>query len=195
MHMDPSLLGRPIPTPTAQKPVSAFPARLVVIVLAVIAVLAGGFMLIAASSDNSGHLMQHLSVRQATALKLITDGQKNLTDDNLQKINSELNIILLSDSALVQGELSKAGMAKKIDKEIAAAEADSTTFDKLASAKLNAQYDSTYRATLVQKLESLSGLLRELHDKTKSKSLKAALATEYKHLNGYVDELEKLAAN
>ena len=193
--MDPSLLGKPIPTPTAQKPASAFPARLVLIVLAVIAVLVGGVMLLVAGSDNSGQLMQRLSARQTTTLKLLADGQKNLTDDNLQKITSELNLILLSDNTIIQGELAGAGMAKKLDKNITAAEADSTTFDKLASAKLNAQYDSTYRVTLTQKLESLSALLRELHDKTKSKSLKSALSTEYKHLSGYLDELEKLASN
>ena len=193
--MDPSLLGKSIPTPTAQKPASAFPARLVLIVLVIVAVLVGGFMLLVAGSDNSGQLMQRLSARQATTLKLIANGQKNLNDDNLQKINSELNLILLSDNTFVQGELSKAGMAKKMDKNIAAAEADSATFDKLASAKLNAQYDSTYRVTLTQKLESLSALLRELHDKTKSKSLKSALSAEYKHLSGYIDDLEKLASN
>lgn len=193
--MDPSLLGKPIPAPTAQKPASAFPARLVLIILLIVAVLIGGFMLLAAGSGNSGQLMQRLSARQATTLKLVADGQKNLSDDNLQKINSELNLILLSDGAVVQAELSKAGLAKKMDKTIVAAESDSTTFDKLASAKLNAQYDSTYRATLVQKLESLTALLRELHDKTKSKSLKSALSSEYRHLNGYIDELEKLASN
>ena len=193
--MDPTYLGQPIPTPTAQKPASAFPARLVLIILVVIAVIVGGFMLLAASSDNSGQLMQRLSARQNTTLKLVADGQKNLSDDNLQKINSELNLVLLSDNTLVQSELTGAGIAKKMDKDIVASEADSATFDKLATAKLNAQYDTTYRVTLTQKLESLSALLRELHDKTKSKSLKTALASEYKHLNGYIDELEKLAAN
>lgn len=193
--MDPSLLGRPIPAPTAQKPTRTFPAKLVLIVLALIALVVGGLMLIVASSDNSGQLMQRLSARHATTLKLVADGQKNLTDDNLQKINSELNIILLSDSARVQTELASAGIAKKLDKEIVAAEADSTTFDKLASAKLNAQYDSTYRTILIQKLESLTVLLRELHDKTKSKSLKTALSSEYQHLTGYLNELEKLSNN
>ena len=193
--MDPTLLGTPMPTPTAQKPTSAFPAKLVLIILAVIAVLVAGFMLLAAGSDNSGQLMQRVSARQATTLKLIADGQKNLSDDDLQKLNSELSLIMLSDSAHVQSEMTKAGIAKKMDKDIVAAEADSATFDKLATAKLNAQYDTTYRTTLGQKLESLSALLRELHDKTKSKSLKTTLAAEYKHLSGYIDQLEKLASN
>lgn len=193
--MDPTLLGKPIPIPTAQKPASAFPARLVLIILGIIAAIAGGLMLLAAGSDNSGQLMKRLSARQTTTLKLVADGQKNLTDDNLQKLNSELSLILLSDSAIVQSELANAGLEKKIDKEVVAAEADSGTFDKLATAKLNAQYDVTYRTILTQKLESLSALLQELHDKTRSKPLKAALATEYKHLSGYIDELEKLATN
>lgn len=192
--MDPSLLGRPIPTPTAQKPASTFPVRLVIIVAVLFSAIVGGFLLIASSSDNTGQLLQRVSARQTTTLRLIADGQKNLTRDDLRKINSELNIILLSDNATLQAELTSAGI-KKLDKEVVSAEADQTTFEKLASAKLNAQYDATYQTTLTQKLESLRALLRELHDKTKSKSLKTALASEYSHLTTYIDELSKLIAN
>lgn len=188
--MDPSLLGKPIPTPTAQKPASRFPLRLVVIVLVVLAVIGGGLMLLASSSDNNGQLLQRLSARQSTTLKLIADGQKNLSSDNLSKINSELSIVLIGDNTALQTELKHAGI-KKLDKTIVAAEADETTFTKLTSAKLNAQYDQTYKVTLEQKLESLQALLRELHGKTKSKSLKAVLSTEYKHIATYSDELSK----
>ena len=192
--MDPTLLGQPIPTPTAQKPASTFPKRLVLIIFILIAVIGAGLMLIAASSDNNGQLMQRLSARQATTLKLVADGQKNLVSDDLSKINSELNIILLGDNSALQAELTKAGI-KKIDKDVTAAEADSETFTKLTTAKVNGQYDTAYKTTLTQKLESLRALIRELHDKTKSKSLKSVLATEYKHLSTYVDELDKLASN
>lgn len=192
--MDPSLLGKPIPTPVAQKPANRFPKGLLLIGLLIVAITAAVFMLFASSSDNNGQLMQRLSARQATTLKIIADGQKNLTNDDLSKINSELSIILLSSDAALQTELKSAGI-KKLDKTITAAEADSETFTKLTSAKLNAQYDSTYKTVLTQKLESLQALLRELHDKTKSKSLKTVLSTEYKHLSTYSDELGKLTAN
>jgi hypothetical protein len=192
--MDPSLLGRPIPTPTAQKPASSFPARLVIIVAILLGAIIGGFLLIASSSDDTGQLLQRVSARQATTLRLVADGQKNLTRDDLKKINSELSIILLSDNASLQAELADAGI-KKLEKEVVSAEADQTTFEKLASAKLNAQYDATYQTTLTQKLESLRALLRELHDKTKSKSLKAVLARGYTHLTTYVNELSKLGTH
>lgn len=192
--MDPSLLGRPIPTPTAQKPASAFPTRLIVIGAVLLAAIVGGFLLIASSSDNNDQLMQRLSARQATTLQLISDGQKNLTSDEIGKVNSELNLTLLSDDAALQAELTKAGI-KKIEKTITTAEADTTTFEKLSSAKLNGQYDSTYHATLSLKLESLRALIGELHDKTRSTSLKSVLSREHAHLTTYINELEALSAN
>jgi hypothetical protein len=192
--MDPSLLGRPIPTPVAQKPASRFSPRLIAIAFVIVAALVGGFLMLASSSDNSKDLMHRLGARQATTLKLIGDGQKNLNSDQLTKINSELNLILISDNAALETEITGAGI-KKLDKEVVAAEADTETFEKLASAKLNGQYDATYKTVLTQKLESLRALLRELHDKTKSKSLKTVLANEYQHLTTYSDELEKLASN
>lgn len=187
--MDPTLLGRPMPAPTAQKPAGAFSARLVFLVLAVLAVLVGVFLLVASSSDGSRQLLERLSARQATTLKLLADGQKNLTDDNLSKLNSELTLVLLSDTNALDTELSKAGI-KKIDKDILASETDEATFDKLKTAKLNGQYDTAYRTVLTQRLESLRSLLRELHDKTKSKSLKSVTNAEYTHLSGYINSLD-----
>lgn len=192
--MDPTMLGRPVPTPTAQKTPGLITKRTLIIVLALVGALISGTLLFASGSDNSGPLLQRLSARQATTLKLVADGQKNIISDDLAKINSELNIVLQSDNNALQAELSAAGI-KKIDKLIAANEADEETFKKLASAKLNAQYDSTYRGVLAQKLESLRALLQELHDKTKSKALKTKLAAEYQHLSTYADSLDKLATN
>lgn len=189
--MDPSYLGQPIPTPVANKPRGIMTKRtLFFIIGAVFAIGAAGFMLLA-SGDNSGQLQQRVSARQATLQKLIADGQKNITNDDLAKINAELNIILLSDNTALQSGLKTAGM-KKTDKTITAAEADAATFEKLADAKLNAQYDAAYQAALTQKLESHRALLQELHGKTKSRSLKSALAREYEHLGRYLDTLEKL---
>jgi len=160
-------------------------------ILAAVVVIAVAIVLVVSSQDNSGQLQQRLSARQATTLKIIADGQKNIGDDDLGKLNSELNIILSSDNNELQAALKTAGM-KKVDKKITAAEADLDTFKKLATAKLNAQYDTAYRSVLTQKLESLRALMRELHDATNSRSLKAALSLEYKHVNEYLDTLSKL---
>jgi hypothetical protein len=192
--MDPSLLGRPIPTPTTQKPAGLVTKKTLVIILLLIGALIGGALFLIGGSDNTGALLQRTSARQATMQRLVADGQKNLTSDDLGKINSELNILLAGSTPILQAEVSKAGI-KKMDAQIVAAEADTDTFEKLASAKLNGQYDATYRNVLSNKLESMLAILEELHGKTKSKSLKATLALEHKQLSTYSKALETLPAN
>jgi hypothetical protein len=189
--MDPSYLGQPVRPPYAQKSGGLMTKRTLLMLIGGILVVFAAFMLLFASGDNSGTLQQRTKARQDILLDLVADGKKNLTSDEIGKINSELYIILLSDDAELQAALKTAGL-KKVDKTILAAEADSETFDTLATAKLNAQYDAKYQTVLIQKLESHRALLKELHGKSKSKSLKAAVSTEYEHLGGYLVALEKL---
>lgn len=189
--MDPSYLGQPVPVPTANKPRGLMTGRtLLLVVGGALAVLAGGVMLFA-SGDNSGELRQRTSARQTTTLKLIADGQKNISDDDLAKINSEMSLVLLGDTTKLTRALKTAGLTKQ-SKTITAAEADADTFDKLKTAKLNAQYDAAYQTVITQKIESLRALLQELHSKTKSKTLKTVVADEYQHLGIYLNQLQKL---
>lgn len=189
--MDPSYLGRPIPAPTAQKPSGLMTHRTFFLVLLLVVAIVAGMLMMFASSDSTGELQQRLSARQETTLKLVADGKKNITDDNLSKLNSELSIVLTSDNNATQTAMKAAGL-KKVEKTITADEADAATFEQLKSAKLNAQYDATYRRVMAQKIESLRSLLRELHDATKIKDLKPSLAAEYQHLGTYLDALNKL---
>lgn len=189
--MDPTYLGHPIPTPTAQPRGGLMTKRTLFLIIGAIVALAVGMIMIFASGDNSATLRQRVSARQATTIKLIADGQKNITRDDIAKINSELSIVLASDNSKLQTALKTAGL-KKTDKTITAAEADAATFEKLKTAKLNAQYDSTYLSVLTQKLESLRGLLVELNENTRSRSLKAATADEYRNLGIYLNALSRL---
>lgn len=187
--MDPSYLGQPIPTPTANKPTGLMTKRTFFIVLGLLLAVVAAAVMLVASGDKSGTLQQRLSARQATTLTIIEDGQKNISEDTLQKLNSELKIVLLSDTTKLNAALKAAGM-KKVEKEIATAEADTATMQKLKSAKLNARYDQAYEEVLTQKIESLRALVQELHSETKNKALKAVLSDEYTHLGTYLKELE-----
>lgn len=189
--MDPSYLGRPIPAPTAQKPTGRMTHRTFLLILVLVIAIVAGVLMMFASSDTTGQLQQRLSARQETTLKLVADGKKNINSDTLAKLNGELSIVLTGDNAAVQSALKAAGL-KKVEKTILADEADATTFEQLKTAKLNAQYDATYRRVMIQKIESLRSLLRELHDATKIKDLKPSLAAEYQHLSTYLDALNKL---
>jgi hypothetical protein len=191
--MDPSYLGRPIQAPTANKPQGIMTPRMFLIILGMVGAIVVGILLMFASSDSTGTLQQRLSARQATTLKLVADGQKNITDPDLKKLNSELSIVLQGDSVAVGSALTAAGM-KKVEKTITADEADTQTFEELKAAKLNGQYDTTYRRVMTQKLESLRALLQELHGATKIRELKPSLASEYQHLGLYLEAFEKLGA-
>lgn len=165
--------------------------RTFLLVLLLVGAIITGMLMMFASSDNTGQLQQRLSARQETTLKLVADGKKNITDDRLAKLNSELSIVLTGDNTAIQAALKSAGL-KKVEKTILADEADLATFEQLGSAKLNGQYDTTYRRVMTQKIESLMSLLQELHDATKIKDLKPSLAAEYKHLGTYLDAMNKL---
>lgn len=180
-----------MPAPTAQKPSGIMTKRTLLIILVLVLALVGGLVMLLASGDNSDQLRQRLSARQDTTLAIVADGQKNITGDDLKKLNSELSLVLTGDNTDLQAALTAAGM-KKVNKEVAGAETDSETFKKLTTAKLNAQYDTTYRRVLGQKLESLRQLIEELHGKTKQRGLKSVLATEYTHLTTYLRALEQL---
>lgn len=191
--MDPTLKGGRVPVPTAQKPTGLFTKQtFIVIVAVVVAIIAGGLLLLS-SGDKSIKLLPKLSVRQETTLKLIADGQKNITDQDLKKINSELNSNLMSDNAAIQAAIKGAGVtSKKITKDIKAKEADAALFEKLANAKLNGQYNATYQTVAVTKLRSLQSLLKETHDKSKNKEFRTILALEYEHLGIHIKALEAL---
>ena len=143
------------------------------------------------AAGNDPILRQKLSARQITTLQIIADGQKNLTSDSLKKINSELNLVLQSDNAELQSALTASGI-KKADKVVASSESGAETLTSLKNAKLNGQYDKAYQTVITQKLTSLRGLILEVHQQSRSKSMKAVLVTEDTHLKSYIDQFEKV---
>lgn len=190
--MDPSLYGQRITPPTAQKAPSKFTPRLLLIIgFFVFAILAGIGLVVMNASSKDPTLRQKLSARQTTTLAIIADGQKNLTSDTLKKINSELNLVLKSDDAELQAALLSSGM-KKPGKEIVAAEDGSETLATLKNAKLNGQYDKTYRTVITQKLTTLRGIMLEVHQQSRSKALKQLLVNEDAHLKNYIEQFEKV---
>ncbi len=190
--MDPSLYGQRITPPTAQKsPRSFSPKLLIIIGLMVFALLAGIGLLFMNSASKDPTLRQKLSVRQATTLQIIDDGQKNITSDSLKKINSELSLVLRSDDAELQAALTASGI-KKADKEIVASESGAETLTSLKNAKLNDQYDKTYKTVIIQKLTTLRGLILEVHQQSRSKALKQTLVGEDAHIKSYIDQFEEV---
>jgi phage-related protein len=186
--MDPSLLGKPMNAPTT-RPASPGQSRfwMIIVGLLVVALLIGGFVIFK-SKDTSGVLRQQLRERQAATLLILDDGQKNISDENLAKVNSELSLIMKGDNTAIQSAL-KELKTKKSSKETIAAESAGDTLSRLKISKLNGVYDATYRLAITQKIDSLHALLKEIYTKTHSKSLKTAIGTEYDHLTTFLDRL------
>lgn len=153
-------------------------------------IISAGFLLLSSGSNPTSQ-MQRLGIRFDTLQSLIAEGSKNIQNGDLRKINTDARIILASDIKAIGDAMSATGLKEAPD-NIVAAETDQDTFDKLTDALANGRFDTVYQTTLVQKLEETSALMREIHDKTKSRSLKTALAAGYEHINGTLDQLSKV---
>lgn len=166
--------------------------RTLFIILSLVALTLIGALLMFMNRDKSGPLMQRMSLREKVTLEIIQDGNKNLANDDLQKINSELLIVLNGHNNALSAAFKKNNMPPVETKKMDNPETSKPVLEKLRTAKLNARYDETYRSALKLQLESLNELSRELHKITKSKSLKEALSTQYTDVAKYIKQLHEL---
>lgn len=190
--MDPSYLGQPLPVPTTKKPTGIMTKRTLFIVVGLVGVILMGVLLLTLSADRSGPLMQRMSLRQKVTLQLLQDGRKNIRNDDLQKINSELILLLTGHTTRLEAAFKKNNMPKIDLKKMQNPETSKPLLEKLNTAKLNARYDETYRSTLILQLQSLNQLSQELYKKTKSTSLKTVLSAQYKDIARYLKQLDAL---
>ena len=192
--MDPSLLGRPMPAPTAHRTSGVFGRGTVLLIVTIVAGIIVGALLLMSSGDNSTALQQRVVARHDSLQKIIVDGQKNIVDDDLKKFNSELSLIMVGDAAAIKKAITASGssVVAKPDKAIVAEESSAVTLAKLSDAKRNARYDAAYREVIKNQLESLRQLLRELYDTTRSSTLKVVVDTEFKHVSTFVKRLAEL---
>lgn len=161
---------------------------ILLIVAGLIAVVTLIFVISSLSNRNNiGTESQHLSVQLTNLSTLTTAAGTKIGDGNLRKLNAETAIILDG----VQADLATS-LPKKIDKQIAADESDSTATDSLATAELAGTYDATYKNVLKEKLESVTALMSTMYSKTKSTSLKSTLNTDYKNFEAILNNVNKL---
>lgn len=178
--MDPTYRGFGAPVPTARRNGGGLAGRMTLIIIILVIAAIGGAALLFLNQDESKPLQPKLIARLDTLQKMVAEGTKNVKDGDLRKTNSDITIQVLSDTAAIQTKLESMGQDKPSDAD-AAAEADTATFETLKNAALNNNFDSTYRRTIAQKLESTNALIRELYDKTSDKGLKSVLNSAYTH--------------
>lgn len=189
--MDPTFKGFSAPTPVTQKR-GGLNWRMGLLIaggltglIIIVSVIAGLL------SPNTTNTSQRLLYRMDTLATLVTSARSNIHDDALGKINADLSIMLLGDSASLKKLITTAKTTPELT-AIKKEESDTATTDKLKTALVNGAYDTTYRTILVAKLEAAATLIKDLHSKTSSKALKQALVTASDHINTYYQQLKKL---
>ncbi|HMR72597.1 MAG TPA: hypothetical protein PKD68_01165 [Candidatus Saccharibacteria bacterium] len=188
--MDPTYKGLPTPVPTAQ--FKRGPN------LKLILLIAGGFLvlitvlgLLFSRGGGNTNEQQQLLYRLDALLTLTTSAKKSLTDDNLQKINAEITLVLTGDQTEVKAAIPTAKSSKALT-ALKEAEADTATAEKLTAAAQNGAYNTTYEEVLTQKLSSLYTLSVKVNQEASSKKLKTATATMNEHLSVYYNQLTAL---
>lgn len=189
--MDPTYQGRVPQVPYSNRSRSRFrlTTRMLLISGAILVSVIVGFVMLANSGDKTGPLQQRLNARLGTLEKMAAEGKKNISSTELKEFNGRLSIQLTSDIT----SINKVASEKRVDKAITAAEADTASFEILEDARLNSRFDDTYRRIVSQKLDSTTALMKELYDKTRSQSLKAALGASYRSLKQLETQLTPTA--
>jgi hypothetical protein len=189
--MDPTYKGFSVPTPTKVRSGGLNLRKPLLIGGGVLLVFVIVGLIANLMTPNTTTLTQRLLYRLDALNTLANSARPNISSDSLAKINADLLIVTTGDYA----SLTKVIPTVKSTKELTAIkteEADAATTESLKTAKVNGQYDNTYKAVLMQKIESASALANELQGKTSKTSVKSALTTLKEHLNTYYTQLQAL---
>lgn len=168
------------PVPTKKKvPLFSFSPKLLIFIAAGIGVVIIGVLLLTLTSgSNPTSQMQRLSVRLETTLAITRDYHDSIENDDLRKLNSDLRILTQGSIAKLKEPLVTAGM-NGISGEIKADEADTATIQYLDKAKTGGNFDNIYARIIGQKIDTVTVLMQEIFDKTKSRQLKGTLSETY----------------
>lgn len=189
--MDPTYKGLSVPTPTKvrsgglnmRKPLLIGGG---ILVLFIIIGIIANFL-----TPNTTIISQRLLYRVDALNTLMNSARASIQNDALAKINADLLIVMTGDYTALNKVIPTAKTTKELT-AIKTEEADATTTANLKTAKVNGQYDSTYKTTLIQKIEATYALATELQNKSSKSSVKTALTTLKEHLNTYYTQLKNL---
>lgn len=189
--MDPTFKGLGVPTPV-RMPAKSFDIRRGLlfggIVVAVVIIVSLVVSTVTAGPTNE---LQRMLYRLDALSTLTINARGSISSDELSKVNASLSLILEGDNVAIKKVISPVQLNSTLS-AIKTEETDTASTDKLQTAKLNADYDSTYRAIVTQKVEATSALATELLDKVSSSQQKTALTTLRTHLDTYDAQLKSL---
>lgn len=190
--MDPTYKGLSVPTPTKTRSTNPMLRKALLIGGIVLAFFIVAGIIASIITPNTTQISQRMLYRVDALIALTKSADANISNDSLAKINTDLRIVLIGDYAALNKTIPSQKSTKELAK-IKAEETDTATSQKLKTAKINAQYDSIYKDSLLQKIEATIALADELQSKTSRSSTKLQLTTLKNHLNIYYYQIKKLS--
>lgn len=166
---------------------------IVVVGIGLVLALVVGFMLFVNSSSKGPKTSTVVLAARMQAMQGIADkSQKNIKSSALRGVNSNLIIFLSNANRDIAEPLTAVGLdVKKLDKNVIAKEkADPITAD-LEDARLNAIFDDTYAREMSFKLTTISLLMEEIYDTSKSKTMKDFLIKTDENLQPIKQQLDE----
>lgn len=134
--------------------------------------------------------LQTLSARLTTLQSITQSANSSITNNQLEAINSSLNLALVNASRAIEEPLINNKInAAKLPPEILAKEDGSALTTLLEDAQLNAVYDRTYAREMHYQATSLLSLMSEINNGTKSQSTKKFLEKTTKDITPINEQL------
>lgn len=180
--------------PQPQKP--GLDKRALVGVLAIIgvvlAIVVGFLIFISNSAAGPKDSMITLAARLQATQEVSDKSQKNIKSSQLRSINSNLKILLTNANRDIAAPLMVEEIdVTKLDKEVVAIEKADTINTTLEDARLNATFDDTYAREMSFKLTTISLLMQQIYNQSKSKSMQDFLMETDDNLQPIKQQLEE----
>lgn len=164
--------------------------KIIALILGVLVLVgAGAFFIFGNQGDSIDTQKQHLTARMTTLESLLEKGSASVTNPDLRKVQADASLLITGANTTLR----EAMPVKKVEKTITQSEADTTTFTELNDAKLNGSFDRPYQKALSTKLESTMALLKEIHSKSTSKTVKDAASKSYDTYNSVLASLSTVS--
>lgn len=148
-----------------------------------LAIIVAIFVFSSGGSGGPKEKMETLAARMQTLQSISDKAQKNIKSGKLRSTNSNLAIFLSDANHDSEEPFKAAGVdTKHLDKAITTAEKGDDLSAKLEDARLNAVFDRTYAREMSYQLDTVAALMKEIHDRTRSKALQEFLVDTDKNL-------------
>lgn len=186
-----------IAAPQIKKPRLQFNLKTIILLGLALLIVVGGISAVGgALTESRKKPWEQLSARLDSTAEIIDSSSGLIKNSQLRSTNSSLKLYLANATRDIATPLQSLKIdAKKIPKEVTAAESTTEILATLDDARLNAVYDSTYAREMSYQLSKLLTLLQQLYASSSKESTKTFLETTYTNLQPLQKTLASFSAS